>query len=72
MTDLDRGKLPDSKWFWLALLLAMLVLAVLWFANPLGSMKHAAAGEPASQSTPVDPAEAASPTVPLTLPKTPG
>ncbi|WP_353227384.1 hypothetical protein [Novosphingobium sp.] len=72
MTDLDRGKMPDSKWFWALLLLAMLVVVVVWFANPLGSMKQPPAGMPASQSTPVDPAEAASPTVPLTLPKTPG
>lgn len=72
MTDLDRGKLPDSKWFWMLLLLAMLVVTIFWFANPLGNMRVPPAGGPTSQSTPVDPAEQASPSVPLTLPSTPG
>ena len=72
MTDLDRGKQPDSKWFWLMLLVAMLVLAALWFANPLGHIRVSPTGGPTSQATPVDQAEAASPTVPLTLPSTAG
>ena len=72
MTDLDRGKLPDSKWFWLLLLIALLVVVVMWFANPLGSMRVPPTGGTTSQSTPVDPAERASPSVPLTLPSTPG
>lgn len=72
MTELDRGKLPDSKWFWMILLIAMLVVVVFWFANPLGGIRVPPTGGPTSQSTPVDPAEQASPSVPLTLPKTPG
>ncbi len=54
------------------LLVAMLVLAALWFANPLGHIRVSPTGGPTSQATPVDPAEAASPTVPLTLPSTAG
>lgn len=73
MADLDRGKLSDSNWFWIILLVALVALVIFWFANPLGTIKPAPpAGAPTSQSTPVDPAEAASPTVPLTLPHTPG
>lgn len=72
MTDLDPGKSPDSKWFWILLLIAMLIVVVFWFANPLGSMRVPPTGGPTSQSIPVDPAEQASPSVPLTLPSTPG
>ena len=72
MTDLDRAKSPDSKWFWILLLIALLVLAVFWFANPLGGVRAPPTGNATSQSTPVDPAEEASPSVPLTLPSTPG
>jgi hypothetical protein len=72
MTNLDRGKLPDSRWFWMILLIAMFVVVVFWFANPLGGMKAPPTGEATSQSTLVDPAEQASPSVPLTLPTTGG
>jgi len=72
MTDLDRAKSPDSKWFWILLLIALLVMAVCWFANPLGGVRVPPTGNATSQSTPVDPAEQASPSVPLTLPSTPG
>ncbi len=69
MAELDSDKSPDSKWFWIMLLMGLLVLAVLWFANPLGSVKQTdTTTVPASAQSgnPVDPASA----VPLTLPTT--
>jgi hypothetical protein len=72
MSELERATPPDSKWFWILLLAAMFVVAIAWFANPLGSQHVPPTGGPTSQSTPVDPAEAASPTVPMILPKTSG
>ena len=72
MTELDRGRLPVSKWFWRILLVALLVVVVFWFANPLGNIRVPPTGGETSQSTPVDPAEQASPSVPVTLPKTAG
>jgi hypothetical protein len=72
MAELDPNKSPDSKWFWIILLIALLGLVVFWFANPLGSMRAPPTEGPTSQSTPVDPADQASPSVPLTLPSTSG
>jgi hypothetical protein len=72
MADLDRGKAPDSKWFWIIALVALFVVVIFWFANPLGGIRVPATGGPTSQSTEVNPAEQASPSVPLTLPSTTG
>ncbi|MDR3426067.1 hypothetical protein [Silvimonas sp.] len=72
MVDLDRDKAPDSKWFWILLLVVLFGVVLFWFTNPLGSIKVPATGGPTSQSTDVDPAEQDSSSVPLTLPSTAG
>jgi hypothetical protein len=67
MAELERDSPPDSKWFWILLLIALFVVTIFWFANPLGVGQHASPAAQASDTVPT--ADGSS--IPLTLPTTP-
>jgi hypothetical protein len=60
----------SSKWFWILTLFALLVLVVVWFADPLGKVEDAPTQPPAAQSTEWAPAPEG-PAVEVKLPETP-
>ncbi|MGE0773755.1 MAG: hypothetical protein AB7G25_02080 [Sphingomonadaceae bacterium] len=59
----------SSKWFWILTLLALFILAIAWFANPLGKVEQAPPPETAAQSTEWAPAPDG-PAVDVKLPET--
>lgn len=60
----------SSKLFWILTLLALLILTIVWFANPLGKVEQAPPPQAAAQSTEWAPAPEG-PAVEVNLPETP-
>lgn len=73
MTKPTPSSRSSSKWFWILTLLALLalfILAVVWFAKPLGKVEQTPPPETAAQSTEWAPAPNG-PAVDVKLPETP-
>ena len=70
MTKPTPSSRSSSKWFWILALLALFILTIVWFANPLGKVEQAPPPETAAQSTEWAPAPDG-PAVDVRLPETP-
>lgn len=60
----------SSKWFWILILLALFIVVVVWFANPLGKVEQPPPAQTVKQSTEWAP-EPEGPAVEVNLPETP-
>lgn len=60
----------SSRWFWILTLLALFILVIVWFSDPLGKVEHAPPPETADQSIEWAPAPEG-PAVDMNLPETP-
>lgn len=60
----------NAKWFWIVVLLALFVVTIAWFANPLGTIEGSPRPVPTAEPTEWTTAPNA-PVVEVTLPQTP-
>lgn len=67
---MPKSSRSPSRWFWILTLIAMLVVVIVWFMNPLGEVERAPTVKETGQSTEWAPAPEG-PAVDVTLPQTP-
>jgi len=60
-----------SSWLWMAVILALLVVLVVWFFGPVGDAGSQQAAAPEVESTDFVAENPTEPAVPVTLPDTP-